>query len=152
MNVQDLMTRNVTVCDLDTSIASAAMMMWDSDCGMVPVVGRDSQVVGVLTDRDITMALATKGKTGSEISAKEVINGSIDSCSEDDDVKTALSLMAAKKIRRLPVIDQEGKLKGILSINDAIVRSEPLHPELSDSDVMVALRDICTAPVTRDAK
>ena len=143
MKVRDLMKKNVTVCETHTSLTAAAVMMWDSDCGVLPVVGPEAQVVGIITDRDITIALATKGKTGSEICVSEVVSGQVDSCLEDDNIKKALKIMAEKKIRRLPVLDRNGKLQGIVSINDAIVWARPGNRELSDADVMVALKSIC---------
>lgn len=143
MKVRDLMKKNVTVCETHTSLAAAAVMMWDSDCGVLPVVGPQGQVVGIITDRDIAIALATKGKPGSEISVGEVTSGRVDSCSEDDDMKRALQIMGAGKFRRLPVLGHDGKLQGIISINDAIVHAHPDHPELSNADVMIALKSIC---------
>ena len=145
MKVRDLMKKNVTVCELHTSLASAAVMMWDSDCGVLPVVGPEAQVVGIITDRDITIALATKGKTGSEICVGEVTSGRVDSCLGDDDINRALKLMAEKKIRRVPVVGHDGKLQGIISINDAIVHAHPDYPELSDAEVMATLKKICTS-------
>ena len=143
MQVRDLMKRNVTVCEPDTSLAAAAIMMWDSDCGVLPIVGPEARVIGIITDRDIAIALATKGKTGSEICVRDVTSRRVDSCSEDDDIKRALQIMAERKVRRLPVVDGDGKLQGIVSINDAIVCARPAHPELSDTDVMAALKSIC---------
>lgn len=147
------MKKNVTVCETHTSLAAATVMMWDSDCGVLPVVGPEAQVVGMITDRDITIALATKGKTGSEICVSEVTSGRVDSCLEDDDMKKALEIMAERKIRRLPVLDRNGKLQGVISINDAIVHAHPDHPELSYADVMIALKSICeSAPAESGQK
>ncbi|GJL48935.1 MAG: inosine-5-monophosphate dehydrogenase [Nitrospirales bacterium] len=144
MKVRELMTKSVSTCEPNTNLAAAAIMMLDSDCGILPVVGSENKLLGVLTDRDITIALATKGKMASEVFVHEVVQDHTDSCAQEDDMKRALEIMADGKVRRLPVVNEEGVLQGIISINDAIGHVQPgTKKGLSETDVLMALKSIC---------
>lgn len=125
MNVSDVMTTAVASCAPETNLAAAAMMMWDADCGMLPVIHEDGRVIGVVTDRDITMAVATKSSPASQILVREVLSGRLFGCSGADDLRAALAIMETEKIRRLPVLNADGRLQGMLSINDVILHAEP---------------------------
>ena len=124
MKVQDVMTRTVRPCAPDANLATAAMILWDYDCGVVPVVADAGKVVGVITDRDICMAVATKLRSPVDITVGEVVSGELFTCAPEDDLKAALQTMRAERVRRLPVVDQSGALRGILSINDLVLRAE----------------------------
>lgn len=148
MKVKDLMTKSVSSCDRQTNLSAAAIMMWDGDCGVIPVVDEEEKVIGVITDRDIAMALATKNTPPADILVGEIVEKrKIDTCSPDDDVKHALEIMAEMQIRRLPVVSQEGHLEGIFSINDAILHARADSQELSDRDVLEAMKGICSHEV-----
>jgi len=148
MKVKDLMTYTVNSCEPDTNLAAAAMMMWDGDCGVLPVVDHDGKVIGVLTDRDITMAVATQNKAPSEIQVNAIVEKhNVAMCSTDDDVKQVLQIMADCQIRRVPVVEDSGKLEGIFSLNDAIHHAKPGNKELSEADVMETMRAICAPRV-----
>ena len=71
MKIQNIMTTNVASCSPDTNLAAAAGLLWDYDCGSLPVVDRERKVVGVITDRDLCMAAATKNRLASEITVRE---------------------------------------------------------------------------------
>lgn len=146
MKVQDIMTRDVQCCGPDTNLAVAAKMMWDSDCGVLPVLNVEGKVLGVITDRDICMALATRNKLASEITAWETVSGKACTCRDTDDVHVALDIMKREKVRRLPVVDEDGFLQGMLSMNDLVLNAEETKakkvPELSYSDVMHTLKAI----------
>src|SRR5262245_38533403 len=73
MNVQNVMTSGVQFCGPDTNLATVAKIMWDTDCGVLPVLNVERQVLGMLTDRDICMACATKNRVPSEITARETV-------------------------------------------------------------------------------
>lgn len=145
MKAKDVMTPNVQTCMPETSLATAAMMMWESDCGVLPVVNVSDHVVGMITDRDICMAAASQHRDPSAIAVAEVISGNIYTCKPDDDVRGALKVMNAMKVRRLPVVDDEGKLHGILSMNDAVLkaRENGKKPELAYGDIVSAFKGIC---------
>jgi CBS domain-containing protein len=118
MKVKELMTSDVKYCNLDTNLAAAARIMWEEDCGAIPVTDSRGTVVGLITDRDICIAGATRSRTEGEIPVKEVISKSLFSCAPGDDVRGALETMRVQKVRRLPVVDQAGRLMGIVSLHD----------------------------------
>jgi CBS domain-containing protein len=146
MKVQDIMAREVQCCGPDTNLAVAAKMMWDSDCGVLPVLNIEGKVMGVVTDRDICMSAATKNKPASEITVWESIAPRAYTCRATDDIQTALDIMRRHQVRRLPVVDEDGVLEGIISVNDLILRAGEAkgaaRPELSLIDVMRTLKAI----------
>ena len=143
MLVKEIMVDDVRSCGPDTSAATAMGMMWEQDCGVLPVVDSERRVVGMVTDRDLATAMATRNRLASEIAVQDVLNGPPCFCSPDDDVKRALMTMASHKIRRLPVVASDGSLHGILSINDAISQAGPRSAALSYNDVMDTLKSVC---------
>lgn len=145
MKVKDIMTKSVSACDGQTNLSSAAIMMWDGDCGILPVVDEREKVIGVITDRDLSIAMATKNKLPADMVVGEIVEkGKVESCSPDEDVKKALEKMGEHQIRRLPVVNGEGRVQGMVSINDLIRHSKADSPELSDQDVLKALKAICS--------
>lgn len=153
MKVKDVMTSPAQSCSPETNLASAAVQMWESDCGVLPVINREGKVIGMVTDRDICMAAATKHRIASDITVWETISGSLYACSPDDGMKDALTTMAREKVRRLSVIDEDGTLQGMITMNDAILHAREARgkksPDLSYKEVMGTLKDICAhrAPV-----
>ena len=142
MKVQDIMTANVETCSPDSDLGAAATAMWKRDCGSVPVVDNERKVVGMITDRDICMAVATRNKLASEIKVGEVISGKVYACAPDDDVRDALETMQSAQMRRLPVVDADGVLYGILSINDVVLHSKKGRSKkhVSHRDAMATLK------------
>ena len=126
MKVREIMTTQVAACALDVDVATVAQAMWEHDCGIVPVVDEGDKVVGMITDRDICIALATRTRPAGELRARELLTGRLFTCSPEDSVQTALTTMQDAKVRRLAVIDASGALQGILSINDVIDRKSTL--------------------------
>jgi CBS domain-containing protein len=144
MKVRDLMTGNVQSCRPETNLSSAAAIMWDADCGVLPVVDEDSRVFGLITDRDIAMAAATRGRHPSEIAVREVISGHVCAVSPDEDIQSALKAMRQSKVRRLPVTDNDGILQGILSLNDIVLRAEEARTsDITYEEVMNTYKAIC---------
>jgi CBS domain-containing protein len=145
MKVQDVMTYDVQTCTPETNLAAAAMQIWGGDFGVMPVVA-GGKVVGMITDRDICIAAATKHRDPANVRVKEVISGQVYGCSPDTDMREALKIMQQKQVRRLPIISAEdGSLCGILSMNDIALKSQHTQEaELSAQDVEVTLKAICT--------
>ena len=143
MNVQEVMTSNVQWCGLGTNLAAAAKLMWDADCGVLPVLNGEGQVLGMITDRDICMACATKRKAPSDLTVFDAVSGKTHSCKTSDDVHTAMDVMKREQVRRLPVVDEEGVLQGVISINDFILLAgETKAPAISLQDVARSLKAI----------
>ena len=142
MKVQNMMTAEVETCSPESDLGAAATIMWRRDCGSVPVVDLEGRVVGMITDRDICMAVATRNKLASAIKVSEVISGKVYACSPDDRIEDALETMQSAQLRRLPVVDDDGKLHGILSINDVILNSARGRSKkhVAHRDVMATLK------------
>lgn len=118
------MTEAPTTCGLDDSLNRAAQIMWELDCGCVPVVDASGKTAGVVTDRDICIAAYTQGRGLNDISVASVTaNRPTISCSPQDEIEDAEALMKEHQIRRLPVTDPAGKLVGILSFSDLALQS-----------------------------
>jgi len=146
MKVQDIMTSDVQCVGPDANLAAAAKMMWDSDCGALPVLNVQGQVVGMITDRDICMASATKNKPASDITVWETVSGKVHTCRLSDDVRTALDIMKREKVRRLPVVDEDGVLQGIVAMNDFVLLAGETKggkgPAISFEDVVRTMKVI----------
>jgi CBS domain-containing protein len=142
MKVKDIMTPEVHTCRPESNLSMVAMQMWDVDFGVLPVV-RSGKVVGMITDRDICMAAATKHQEPAKIQVEEVISGQVHSCAPEADIREALKTMGRNKVRRLPVIDA-GKLVGVLSLNDVALNAQnDGKAELNAEDVENILKAIC---------
>lgn len=142
MKVRELMSTNVHACQPDTDLGTVAGMMWDHDCGFIPVVNAAGDVLGVITDRDICIAAATRRLPPERISAAQTMSGHVRACLADDPISTALKTMKQFKVRRLPVIDSDGTLRGIISMND-IARAAEVNKAVPAKDVLSALAGIC---------
>jgi CBS domain-containing protein len=140
MLVKDLMTRNVTSCRPENNLAELAEMMWNERCGAVPILDGSRRVMGIITDRDICIALGTRNIRASEVFARDVSPLGYISCSPDNDVRDALRTMATQEVGRLPVVDEAGQLVGILSIDDIIFRAGGGRSGLSDREIIDTLR------------
>jgi len=120
MLVGDVMHKDVDTCLTSDSLCEAARIMWNRDCGFVPVVEtRGSQrVIGVLTDRDALIAAYTRGKRLEELRVGDVMARNPKTCSPTDSVAAAEAKMTGAQVRRLPVVDSGGQLLGVLSLAD----------------------------------
>lgn len=116
--VEDVMTRKPRCCRPEDDLATAAQVMWDVDCGCVPIVVDGRHIVGMITDRDVCMAALMNGRPLHEVRVEHVMTKNIATCKSTDDVREAQRIMRRRKVRRLPVTDAEGKLVGILSLHD----------------------------------
>lgn len=118
MKVSVLMTREVKSCALDETLNAAARIMWEHDCGCVPVLDANRALAGIVTDRDLSMAAYTQGLPLGGIAVERVMSARVITCSPGDSVATAHRLMRTHEIHRLPVVDSAGALVGILSLSD----------------------------------
>jgi CBS domain-containing protein len=137
------MIEDVQVCFPDTNLAAATALMFENDCGILPVVVDGNTPIGVITDRDIAIAAGTRGRPPQEIRVDEVMSAQLFACAPDDDIHTALKTMRKDKVRRLPVVADDGALKGILSINDVVLQSQKGDKELGYDDVVSTFKAIC---------
>jgi CBS domain-containing protein len=141
MKVKDIMTTRPAVCAPDVTAADAAHLMWDSDCGMLPIVD-DGELVGVVTDRDMYIALATRNERAARLRVGSVANNTVWTCVADDDVHTALATMKQHRVRRLPVLGFGRTVVGVISMND-IVMAAGIDATVRDDEVVDVLKTIC---------
>lgn len=127
MLAKQLMQRNVGCVRLDDDASAAARIMWEQDCGVVPVVDARQRVVGVVTDRDLCIAAYRREARLAEIAIADVMTREPTTCGEDDGIETVEALMAEAHVRRLPVVSIDGVLRGILSITDLAAARAGLH-------------------------
>ena len=117
------MTKTVEICRKNDNLAKATEIMWKKDCGIVPVIDEESKIIGMITDRDICIALASKNQTAAEISVAELVGGKVFRCSEEDKVEDVLKIMKRRRVKRLPVSDKNGELQGIISLSDILLKA-----------------------------
>lgn len=118
MKIEEIMTRDVRTCTPNDSLATAAQIMWENDCGAVPVVDRDGKIVGIITDRDLAMAAQLQGVALRESRVASAMARDIKTASPQDTPATLQALMQQHKIRRVPVVDAEKRLVGMVSLGD----------------------------------
>jgi len=146
MKVKDVMTQSAVCCGTGTNVAAAVELMWVNNCGMLAVVGTNAKLAGVVTDRDICIALGTRNRPAGELTLGEIATGNIITCKPEDEIHEALQTMADKQVRRLPVVDEEGIPHGILSLDDIITHAD-LNKwqgccELSSEEIIRALKKL----------
>ncbi|HEY9446281.1 MAG TPA: CBS domain-containing protein [Burkholderiales bacterium] len=117
MEVKDLMTADPACCDPDTGLGDVAKMMLDNDCGAIPVV-EDGKPVGIVTDRDITCRAVAEGRNPLEMTASEIMSAPVDSVTADVSLEDLCELMEDEQIRRVVVVDEEGRVCGIVAQAD----------------------------------
>lgn len=143
MKVQDIMTVSPEACRPEDNLAQAVAQLWNLDCGVLPVVDHAGRVAGILTDRDICIALGTRNQRASEVRVLSVMRTSVETCGPDDDVITALARMADRQVRRLPVVDDEHRLLGIVSLSDAACATGSGSQAVRPGAVVETLRSVC---------
>jgi CBS domain-containing protein len=140
MKAREVMTGTPYYCQPETNLGSATELMWNANCGFLPVETADGKVIGVVTDRDICIALGTRGRSSGDVTVAEVMSSKLCSCAPDDDIHVALQTLRDGRVRRLPVIGPDGSLIGVISIDDILLRAEPAslgkEPELSSDEVV----------------
>ena len=129
MKVKDVFKPRVKACTPVTSLDAVGRIMWESDSGAVPVVDAEGKVTGILTDRDLAMAMAAKNRGSSQILVRELTSGEIFTCIPEDELAEAIQKMRTNRIRRLPVIDAQGQLLGMLSLKDLALAATGSIPE-----------------------
>ena len=118
MKVEQIMNRAVKTCRPQDSLNKAAQIMWEEPCGAVPVVDDHRRPVGFLTDRDVCMAAYTQGRPLGEKRAETAMARNVVSCTAEDELGSAAQLMRQHRTRRLPVVNRDGALVGLLSLDD----------------------------------
>ncbi len=152
MLVENLMSRQVQSCRVGDSLARAAELMWQHDCGAVPVCSGEGarRVAGVITDRDICMSALFSGRPLSDLRVNEAMSKSVTAVRPSDSLAQAERVMRDAHVRRLPVLDHDGGLVGMISLADlareaARERVQP-RKEITETDIGNTLAAICIQP------
>ena len=143
MKVGSVMNPNVETVRTEDDLAKAAMVMWRKDCGFAPVVD-DGRVVGVITDRDICMASATKHEAPEVITVRDTMASQVWSVNVEDEIETALNTMKERQVHRLPVVDGDSHLAGVISFSDVVrlATQDGKIRSIGDHDLVTAYRTI----------
>lgn len=155
MRVADLMVRDVKFCSPETNLAAATELMWRNDLGSLPVVDSAGKLVGIITDRDICIAAGTRNWSASDLAVGDVATKTVLTCAPNDDVHEALNTMRQQRIRRVPVVAPEGKLEGIVCLNDVVLRAEKANGRksvISYEDVVKTMKAICEHHIAQTPK
>ncbi len=129
MKCVDIMTINPGVCIPEDSVTVAAQIMWDHDCGAVPVVKdtENKELVGIVTDRDIAMYLARHACIHpQQASVSDCMTSSVFTCYMDEPIEKAIQIMSEKQVRRVPIIDQNASCVGIISQADILAHASEM--------------------------
>ncbi|HLG57588.1 MAG TPA: CBS domain-containing protein [Vicinamibacterales bacterium] len=124
MKVKDLMTKEPKTCTPDTTLAAAAQLILDANCGILPVVD-DGEMVGVVNDHDMDIALAAQNIRATHVRVGAVARTMVATCEPDDTVHTALATMRQARVPCLPVVECGRTVVGILSIGDILRAAGP---------------------------
>lgn len=138
MKIADLMTSKVRTCTDRDSLNAAAHLMWEHDCGIVPVLDGTGKLVGVVTDRDICMAAFFHGARLAELPVREVMARDLHTLRPEASLHDALELMRRMQVRRVPVVDEGGALVGIFSLAD-LADPSAAGREVRDDDVRAVI-------------
>jgi CBS domain-containing protein len=136
----DVMTREPMCCEPTDSIPRIAQLMKSEDVGAVPVVESKTsrKLVGIVTDRDIVVKVVADGKTVEKSTARDAMTNNPVTCREDDDVSQAVARMAERKVRRIPIVDGNGTLRGIIAQADIATR---VHRDTTTGELVEAISE-----------
>jgi CBS domain-containing protein len=146
MNVSDVMHRSVHTCSIDDTLDRVARVMWEHDCGSVPLTDASGQIVAIVTDRDVCMAAYTQGQPLANIPASTAATRSVATVHESASVETVEKLMRERQIRRVPVVDATQHPIGMVTLNDLVAHAHPggrRREALSAESIAKTLSAIC---------
>jgi CBS domain-containing protein len=136
LRCRDVMTRNVTTCNRDTSITDVARIMRDEDIGAVPVIGTDGKLEGIITDRDIIVSGLNSDKNDAELQAEDCMSTDLFTANQNDRIVEVINEMGDHKVRRVPIVDSRDRLVGIVSMADIALETN------KDMELAAALKDV----------
>ena len=135
MQIREVMTSDVRLVDPGTTLKDAAQMMRDGDFGLLPI-GENDRLVGTITDRDITIRAVASGKDPNSTTVRDAMSQGIFYCFEDQSVDEVAAMMGDKQVRRMPVLNRDKRLVGIVALGDLATESG------ADDDAGEALSEI----------
>jgi len=145
VKVQEVMTRNVFCIGEAHSLNDAAQLMWEHNCGSVPVINEDREVVAMITDRDIAMAAYTQGRCLADIPLETTQSQQLVCCKPEDDIREVQHMMRTHQLHRIPVVNDKLEPVGIVSLNDIAGVCQSGSPQIKPKDVSDTLAAICSS-------
>ena len=142
MKVHDIMNRPARVCHLQTDLATASRRTKETAAGMLVVIDSHGRIAGVVTDRDLALAMDTEAADIRTLPIGRIMTRRVHTCHEDDDLHEALARMASRRVRRLPVLNRGGDLQAVISIDDLILWAVQ-QGGVTAKELVSALRHIC---------
>jgi CBS domain-containing protein len=124
LTAREIMTRGVKTLRRDSSLREVAQLMKDEDCGVVPIVDERGSLVGIVTDRDLVLRAFTGGKTPDQLRAMDVMTDDVECVHPDEDIHSIIAVMGKKQIRRIPVVEKDDRVIGIISMGDIANRAD----------------------------
>jgi CBS domain-containing protein len=143
MHIKDVMSHPVMTCPAGSTLDHAARLMWEFDCGIVPVVSDDGRLAGIVTDRDVCMAAYTQGRALPAIPVTTAMARNVVAAHADDSIEQVEHLMSENQIRRLPVLDGEGRPIGLISMNDLARLAGRAKKSGVDRELVQTLAAVC---------
>ena len=144
MKVRDVMTQPAFTCTPETPLDEASRLMEQAGCGTLAVVDDGKRLTGILTDRDLALAIGKMMVHPSRMAVREAMTQPVFTCRSNEPLSAAMERMADARVRRLPVVDDEGRVLGVLSIDDIVLWAAPAG-DLKRKTLLKALRAICAA-------
>jgi CBS domain-containing protein len=141
MQVREIMTATPITCTPQSSLGVAASRMAESNAGILPVVNDKGKLAGIITDRDICIAVSRTNRNALSISVREVMTRNVVSVHPENDVRRALAVMRTARVRRVPVVDDAGHVTGLLSLDDVVVRAVP-NGDIAAREIVETLHDV----------
>jgi CBS domain-containing protein len=147
MKVQEICTMAPRCCSPHTNLSQAVAIMWEADCCLLPVIDNCQRVVGVITDRDVAIASGTRAAHPSQVPVAEARSGNVCLVKLTDDLPFAMQKMAECQVHRLPVVDDRGRIAGVLSMNDIVLACQdgmhgcPTPPEVVRTYATICVTD-----------
>jgi CBS domain-containing protein len=127
MQLRDVMTKDVKLTDPGMTLKGAATLMRDGDFGLLPV-GENDRLVGTITDRDIVVSAVAEGKDPNTATVRDAMSEGVLYCFEDQPADEAADVMRERQVRRLPVLNRDKRLVGIVALADLAVESGSIKP------------------------
>jgi len=143
MRVREIMTRDVLACREHDTMDRAVEIMMGKDCGCVPVIDEQKRVVGIITDRDICLIVYATNQKPSELSVRGGMAPRVECCTPEDSVDEAERKLRERQLRRLPVVDTDGRLVGILAMADLVRATSKRKRAISHREVCETFASIC---------
>jgi CBS domain-containing protein len=150
MHVRDIMNHPVITCPSESNLNLVAQLMWEHDCGTIPVVDQEGRLAGIVTDRDICMAAYTQGALLESIPVTTAMAKHVLACHLDDSIETAEELMREGQIRRVPVIDNDARPVGIVAMNDLARLAARAKKSGVDREIVQTLAAVCAPRLRPD--